>query len=66
MASPQRALATLIHRSLVRSPDRLPDDGLQYELLDGLLRVTPAPVLAHQRAVGNLHLLLRAGCSPGR
>ncbi|MEE6282341.1 Uma2 family endonuclease [Georgenia sunbinii] len=45
--------------------DRLPDDGLQYELLDGLLLVTPAPVLAHQRAIGNLHLLLRATCPPG-
>ncbi|MCM3659493.1 Uma2 family endonuclease [Georgenia satyanarayanai] len=45
--------------------DRLPDDGLQYELLDGLLLVTPAPVLAHQRAIGNLHLLLRAACPPG-
>ena len=24
--------------------DHLPDDGLQYELLDGLLLVSPAPV----------------------
>jgi Uma2 family endonuclease len=45
--------------------DRLPDDGLQYELLDGLLLVTPAPVLAHQRSIGNLYLLLRAACPPG-
>lgn len=45
--------------------DRLPDDGLQYELLDGLLLVTPAPVPMHQRAIGNLHLLLRAACPPG-
>lgn len=45
--------------------DRLPDDGLQYELLDGLLVVTPAPVLLHQRAVGNLHLVLRQACPPG-
>ncbi|WP_207947628.1 Uma2 family endonuclease [Occultella glacieicola] len=45
--------------------DRLPDDGLQYELLDGLLLVTPAPVLLHQRTIGNLHLLLRAACTPG-
>lgn len=45
--------------------DRLPDDGLQYELLDGLLLVTPAPVLPHQRAIGNLHLILRAACVAG-
>ena len=45
--------------------DRIPDDGLQYELLDGLLLVTPAPVRAHQSAVGNLHLLLREACPPG-
>lgn len=45
--------------------DRLPDDGLQYELLDGLLLVTPAPIPVHQRAIGNLHLLLRAACPPG-
>ena len=24
--------------------DQVPDDGLQYELLDGMLLVTPAPV----------------------
>lgn len=45
--------------------DRMPDDGLQYELLDGLLLVTPAPVLLHQRAIGNLYLLLRGACPPG-
>ncbi|WP_413450923.1 Uma2 family endonuclease [Georgenia phoenicis] len=45
--------------------DRIPEDGLQYELLDGLLLVTPAPVRVHQRAIGNLHLLLRAACPPG-
>ncbi len=42
----------------------LPDDGLQYELADGLLLVTPAPNVAHQRAVGRLHRLLAAGCPP--
>lgn len=37
----------------------LPDDGLQYELADGMLLVTPAPRPRHQRVVGNLFVLLR-------
>ena len=37
----------------------LPDDGLQYELADGVLLVTPAPWPRHQRVIGNLHVLLR-------
>lgn len=45
--------------------DLLPDDGLQYELLDGVLLVTPAPVWHHQRAVGNLYLVLREACLAG-
>ncbi len=36
------------------------DDGLRYELVDGTLLVSSAPSKAHQRAVGNLHLVLRA------
>jgi Uma2 family endonuclease len=40
----------------------LPDDGLQYELLDGLLLVSPAPVPVHQRAVGRLAVMLSAAC----
>ncbi len=44
--------------------DLLPDDGLQYELLDGLLLVTPAPVPVHQRAAAQMHLLLAAACTP--
>ena len=40
----------------------LPDDGLQYELADGMLLVTPAPRLAHQRASSRLFTALQAGC----
>lgn len=40
----------------------LPDDGLQYELADGVLLVTPAPRTAHQRAVGRLFATLAAAC----
>ena len=42
--------------------DAMPDDGHRYELIDGTLIVTPAPLRRHQRAVGELHLLLRASC----
>jgi Uma2 family endonuclease len=39
----------------------LPDDGLQYELADGVLLVTPSPNPKHQRLVLNLAILLREG-----
>jgi Uma2 family endonuclease len=42
--------------------DRMPDDGHRYELIDGVLVVTPAPRLVHQRASARLHLILSAAC----
>ena len=42
----------------------LPDDGLQYELADGVLLVSPAPRPRHQVVIGELYLLLRAACPP--
>jgi len=50
-------------RPLTRADlEDLPDDGHRYELIDGVLLVSPGPQLPHQDMVGNLYLLLRAGC----
>ena len=42
----------------------LPDDGLQYELADGVLLVSPSPRPAHQRALVRLLVTLVAACPP--
>ena len=44
--------------------DVLPDDGMQYELVDGILLVTPLPTPLHQRATLKFAITLEAGC-PG-
>ncbi|MEV4260098.1 Uma2 family endonuclease [Kribbella sp. NPDC049584] len=42
--------------------DALPDDGMRYELVDGVLLVTPAPLPIHQTAVLELAVRLRSAC----
>jgi Uma2 family endonuclease len=39
--------------------DALSDDGQRYELIDGIVHVTPAPGLLHQLVAGHLHHLLK-------
>lgn len=45
--------------------DGMPDDGRRYELLDGMLLVSPAPIVTHQRALARLVPLLSAVTPPG-
>lgn len=46
----------------VRDLEAMPDDGHRYELIDGVLIVTPAPGWAHQEGVGELFVQLRVAC----
>jgi len=51
-------MALAIPRYTLADLDAFPDDGNRYELLDGLLLVTPAPSLTHQHVVATLVRLL--------
>jgi Uma2 family endonuclease len=45
--------------------ETMPDDGHRYELLDGMLLVSPAPGWSHQNVVGNVYIVLHAACDAG-
>ncbi|MGH9071527.1 MAG: Uma2 family endonuclease, partial [Acidimicrobiales bacterium] len=40
-------------------------DGRRWEVIDGMLVVSPAPFAPHQWSIGQLHLLLYEACPPG-
>lgn len=46
----------------VADRDALPDDGNRYELIDGVLLVTPSPAMRHQRGAFRLAVLLSQAC----
>ena len=52
------AMAISVPRYTVADLGRFPNDGNRYELLDGVLLVTPAPSHAHQIIVTRLQLRL--------
>jgi Uma2 family endonuclease len=45
--------------------ERMPDDGRRYELVDGVLLVSPAPGLPHQVVLRELIVLLHTACPRG-
>jgi Uma2 family endonuclease len=63
MAAPQFVLPA--DRPLtVADLDLTPDDGCRYELDDGVLVVSPAPMPIHQRVLHRLEVLLEAARPP--
>lgn len=50
------------HEWTVADLGQVPDDGLRYELCDGVLLVSGSPSVAHQRAQSRLFALLLGAC----
>ena len=52
------------HPFTVAELDRMPDDGRRYELLDGVLIVSPRPTTIHQVVAGRLYGVVADHVSP--
>lgn len=48
------AMPIVVPRYTLNDLDSFPDDGSRYELLDGVLLVTPAPALQHELVVARI------------
>ena len=60
------AMPITLRRFTVDDVDAFPDDGNRYELLDGVLLVTPAPGLPHQTVATQLAAILTTFLSEER
>src|SRR3954470_1641478 len=49
------AMAVSVPLYTVADLEKFPDDGNRYELLDGVLLVTPAPSMTHQLVASRIH-----------
>jgi Uma2 family endonuclease len=58
-------MAVSVPRYTVDELERFPDDGNRYELLDGMLLVTPAPRAVHQVVANRLQVALTMALRDG-
>lgn len=58
------AMAVLVASQVWTREDleHLPDDGQRYEIIDGVLVVTPSPLSRHQFVLSGLYDAMRAAC----
>ena len=58
------AMPVVVPRYTLRDLESFPDDGSRYELLDGVLLVTPAPALRHELIVATIVRVLNLYLPP--